>query len=310
MTVGAKSNLPVPTKRKVEKPSGPPKNLEVLSWAGFRGAVSFTFDDANTSQIANYAALQAAGVRYTFYLQTGKTAEVEDGMWRTALADGHELGNHTRAHASEDDGSDTDAATRFIEDTFGVAVYTMAAPNGSGAYRGIARSRFIANRGVANALVKPNDDTDPFQLPCYLPPENAKAGTMNAELDSAESLGGWRIMLIHGFNGGSDGAYRPVALTEFVSTVHYAKTKNLWIDSLVNVVAYWRAEKAFLASKPRKSGQETTYTWTLPDHFPPGMFLRVTADGGTLRQGDAKLTWDENGYYEISLDALSLTLSP
>lgn len=51
-------------------------------------------------------------------------------------------------------------------------------------------------------------------------------------------------------------------------------------------------------------------TWTLPDHFPPNQYLRVKTDGGTLKQNGSALTWDGHGYYEISLDANSVTLSP
>lgn len=52
-----------------------------------------------------------------------------------------------------------------------------------------------------------------------------------------------------------------------------------------------------------------TWTWTLPDHFPPGKYLRVTVPGGTLKQGGSELVWDGHGYYEIALDAGSVTLS-
>ena len=52
------------------------------------------------------------------------------------------------------------------------------------------------------------------------------------------------------------------------------------------------------------------WTWTLPAHFPPGRYLRVKVDGGTLTQASAPLPWDEHGYYEVALDAGTLTLSP
>ena len=58
------------------------------------------------------------------------------------------------------------------------------------------------------------------------------------------------------------------------------------------------------------AGTATTWTWTLPAHFPAGKFLRVKVDGGTLTKGAGPLAWDEHGYYEIALDAGTLTLSP
>jgi hypothetical protein len=48
----------------------------------------------------------------------------------------------------------------------------------------------------------------------------------------------------------------------------------------------------------------------LPEHFPPGKFLRVSVTGGTLKQKGAALPWDARGYYEVALDAGSLTLGP
>jgi hypothetical protein len=44
--------------------------------------------------------------------------------------------------------------------------------------------------------------------------------------------------------------------------------------------------------------------------FPAGKFLRVTVDGGTLSQSGVIVPWDDHGYYEIALDAGSVTLSP
>ncbi|WP_437738906.1 polysaccharide deacetylase family protein [Sorangium sp. So ce1335] len=282
----------------------------MLNWAGFRGAVSYSFDDSNSSQIQNYDALNALDVPFTFYLQTGKS-ESNNAVWRRALADGHELGNHTKSHSSNDSGADTDAATQFIQQTFGIRPYTMAAPNGSSVYTNIARTRFLINRGVANNLIGPNDSTDPFNLPSYIPPANASTGVMDEQVTSARSAGRWRTFCIHGFTGGSDGAYQAIPLRAFLD--HVQHTKNLgdvWIDSVVNVGAYWRGQKVLSSVTPATSGSDRTWRWTLPANFPPGKYLRVRVDGGTLKQNGVALTWDPHGYYEVALDTGSLTLSP
>lgn len=305
------SDLPVPRSRgPIPKPSGSPGSLAVLDWAGFRGAVSFTFDDGNSSQLEAYAALQRLGVKYTFYIQTGKR-EARSPVWRQAVLDGHELGNHTRSHSSVDDGTDTDAATRFLQRELGVTPRTMAAPNGSASYTEIARSRFLINRGVANALIAPNDDTDPFTLPCYVPEASESAALMQSQIDSARAGRGWRVLLVHGFEGGSDAAYQPIALADFTATVEHAKANgDLWIDTVLNIGAYWRAQALFARLRPRSSGNDHVWSWTLPEHFPPGKYLRVTVEGGTLRQAGHVLPWNEVGYYEVALDAGALTLSP
>jgi hypothetical protein len=70
------------------------------------------------------------------------------------------------------------------------------------------------------------------------------------------------------------------------------------------VGAYARAQKVFEKVTPDAN------TWTLPDHFPPGRVLRVTVDGGSLSQGGTALVWDSHGYYQVALDAKSLTWKP
>jgi peptidoglycan/xylan/chitin deacetylase (PgdA/CDA1 family) len=308
-----RSELPAPPTNGVPQPAGTPGNLRVLDWAGFSAAISYTFDDSNSSQINNYAALNDLGVPFTFYLQTGKVQESSNPIWTQAVADGHELGNHTQSHQSTgaNIGADTDAATQFIESRFGVTVFTMAAPNGSGDYAAIAQSRFLINRGVNDALIRANDDSNPFDLPCFFPVNDAPVDDFNAKVDLVRRNRAWQTMLVHGFNGGTDGAFQSGDLSVFLDAVNYAKSfPDLWIDTLLEVAAYWRAQKALSTVTPAVNGSETTWSWTLPDHFPPGRFLRVTVDGGRLTQGGATIAWDDHGYYEVALDDGSVTLSP
>jgi len=306
------AELPVPPGGGVPRPSGAPGHLTVLDWAGFKAAVSYTFDDTNSSQIQHYAALQALGVRMTFYLITGKTAELADPVWARAVKDGHELGNHSRRHVRAGTAADLEAADSDLHGKFGITVYTMASPFGDASYPPLATSRYLINRGVVNGPIAPGDDTDPFNIHCYVPPARAAAATFNAEIDAVRNGGAWTTVLVHGFLGGSDGAYQPVDIGEFIASVNHAKSfGDVWIDSVVNVGAYWRAQKVFAGITPTTSGNSTTWTWTLPPHFPPGRVLRVKIDGGTLTQpGGRTLAWDDRGYYEVALDAASLTLSP
>jgi len=304
------SGLPVPPGGGAPRPSGAPENLTVLDWAGFKGAVSYTFDDTNSSQIQHYAELQALGVPMTFYLITGKP-EFGDPVWAQAVKDGHEIGSHSRSHAHTGTDADLDAADQAIRQKLGVAVWTMASPFGDASYPPLAAARYLANRGVADGLIAPNDDTDPFNLHCYVPPAGAPAHVLDAQIDAARTAGRWKTVLVHGFVGGSDAAYKPVAIAEFVASVNHAKALgDVWIDSVAAIGAYWRAQKMFSTLAPATTGATRTWTWTLPAHFPPGRYVRVKVDGGTLAQAGRTLTWDEHGYYEVALDAGTLTLSP
>lgn len=308
------SGLPLPPGAGgMPKPSGTAGNITVLNWAGFKGAVSYTLDDDNDSQIADYSTLQAQGIPYTFYMWGNRT-EASNSVWTQAVKDGHEIGNHTWSHSSTPPGGAADITqdTTFIVQKYNVTPYTMAAPNGASVYTGLANGLFMTNRGVADAIVKPNDNTDRFTLPCYIPPMGAPESDFDSEVDSAQSAGGWRIILVHGFIGSSndDGAYQPVNLSDYTAGIQHAKSLgNMWIGRLVDVAAYWLGQKAFSAATTSGTTSKT-WTWTKPSNYPPGKYLRVTVAGGTLTQGSATVPWNDHGFYEISLDAGSVTLSP
>lgn len=315
-------NLPAAGASGQAAPTGAGSKVTVLDWAGFKSAVSFTFDDSNSSQISNYSALQALNdkgnnVRYTFYLWTGKQ-ESSNQIWATARKDGHELGNHTKSHVSNATTTDIQAAEDFLKSTFGVTSYDVAAPNGDSSYVTVVPSmnEFLTNRTAGNGggISPTTDPSKQWQLPCIIPATGAAASAMESSISSTISGGKWVTFLVHGFTGGTDGAYQPVSISEFTATVSWAKTQgNIWLDTVENVASYWIAEYKFNKLTPTTSGSDKTWTWKTSDFatsFPPGKVLRVTTDGGTLKQGNTTLAWNDHGYYEISLDAGTLTLSP
>ena len=85
--------------------------------------------------------------------------------------------------------------------------------------------------------------------------------------------------------------------------------KDLWIDTMQAVGAYWRAGRTFAKATKSSSGADTTWKWTVPANMPPDTCLRVTTDGGVVKQNGAAVPWDDHGYYEISFDAGEVTLS-
>ncbi len=304
------SGLPAPPgPNDLAPPAGAPGDIRVLNWAGFQSAVTYSFDDNNTSQIQNYDTLQGLGVPFTFYLWTNQ-GSANDAVWRRALADGHEIGNHTMSH---NPGSctpgDINAATQFIQGNVRTTPYTMAAPNGDGCYANAANGLFFINRGVQPAQpVMPNGNSNPLNLNCYIPATNQAANVFNSNIDDGRARGGWVIYVIHGFNGNG---FQPLNLGQFVNAVNYAKSlQDVWIGTMVDIGAYWLGQRAFTRAMTTENGDSKTWSWDLPGQFPPGKFLRATVGGGRLSQNGQQLPFDPHGYYEIALDAGSVTLEP
>jgi peptidoglycan/xylan/chitin deacetylase (PgdA/CDA1 family) len=296
----------------VPKPAGTPGNLKVVNWAGHTGAVSFTFDDQTESQMAAYPTLNALGIKYTFYVVANWSLTKPNLV--QAVKDGHEIGNHTTTHTSTITASDIDTCTAQIQEKLKVTPYTFAAPNGTNGATGweqYANTRFIIDRGVSNGLTRPNDSTDQWNLPCYIPAPSAPAATMQNEILAAQTGGGWKVVLVHGFTQPADGSWQPVILSDFTATVEYAKSLgSLWIDTVRNIGSYWVGQRVITKATPATSGSDLVYTWSWPTFYPPDSCVRVSVDGGTLQQNGTALQWDDHGYYEVSLNAGSLTISP
>lgn len=318
--VGASmSGLPVPPNSGVHKPTGAVGGLKVLDWAGFKAAITYTFDDSIASQVANYPLLQATGVHMTFFLVGA--SDQNSPIWAQAAKDGHELGNHTEHHCHANGtgcgwgsyaGSleaEYDLCTAHIEQTYGVSnVSTTASPYGDMGYDALAKTRFFLNRGVLGGQIAPNDNTDPYNLLVHGVVAGESASSFNSVIDAAHTAGNWQIFLFHSLGG--DGGYAPVSVTDVLESIHHAQSMgDLWIDSMVNVGAYWAGQKAVTHATYTKSGKDTVVRWTLPDHFPPGRTVRVTVTGGRLKQAGKVLPWNEAGYYEVALDAGSLVIS-
>jgi hypothetical protein len=320
------SGLPTPPgNANMPRPSSSVGGLKVLNWAGFQGATTFTFDDSQPSQIAHYAELAAVGVPMTFYISTGNSNEANyDATWTQAVKAGSEIGNHTVHHCHADltgcsFGSplaslppEVDQCTTYIPQHTGQSdVWTGASPFGDTGYDSDAQSRFFVYRGVGGGTIAPNDATNPFNLPCHLAASGETGSQFDSAIDSAVGSGAWLIILVHSILPTSATWYNPVQITDVTGSMTHAKNLgNDWVDTVAAVGAYWRGQKLLSSAAPAMSGNAQTWSWTLPAHFPPGKYLRVTVTGGTLTQKGAALPWNSHGYYEVSLDAGSLTLSP
>lgn len=323
----AVSGLPYPQTSGVSRPSGAPGSLTVLDWAGFKAAVSYTFDDGQPSQVAHYAELAAQGVPMTFYINEGwnGTSGNFAAVWAQAAADGNEIGNHTVNHAHaglSDSGTgrgplasqqlEISQNAAYITDNIShQPVWSFAAPYGDRGWAPYAAKYYFVDRGVAYGTIAPLDSTDPMNLPVYAANGNETERALNAEIDLARKGGRWLIFLFHALLPTSQNWYAGVDIANVTGSMYHTRAaKDIWIDVLYKVAAYWMGQKILSKTEPQVSGNDYTWRWTLPPHFPTGTYLRVKVSGGTVSQNGVVLSWDPHGFYEIALDAGSLTVSP
>ncbi len=320
--------LPVLTTSKVPQPSGAAGNLTVLDWAGAKAAVTYTFDDSQPSQWKHYKDLMAAGFHLTFYASAGWDTSFPnyDAAWSQAVKDGNEIGNHTYHHPYADLKSpaasgpvfatpleEIDKDTAYIQQHFGEKhVWTFAAPYGDFAWGKIAKERFFLNRGVVGGNIMPDGRTNIFDMPTMMATGGQKADPFNKAADYARQNDRWQTYLFHSILPGANW-YAGTDVSTLTGTMQYVKdAKDIWVDTMANVGAYYVGQRTFMAADLKKSddGKTLSWTWKLPDHFPPGHYLRVTVSGGTLTQNGKALKWDTHGYYQVALDAGELTLAP
>jgi len=317
---GAGGRPPSPPGADVPRPSAHvvAPNLRVLPWAGFRAAVTFTFDDSQPSHIEHWPELRAAGVPMTFFVNPSDRWGDEDAAtWRAVPAAGNEIGNHTRSHCrvdstgclpNENAAEDIDRATADITSRLGAnAVYSFAAPFGDTSWNRYAPSRFLVGRGISSGIVPPTGASDWYDLPCFPVEAGQGAAAFDAGIDRARSQHGWIIFMFHSLLPTAANWYAGVETAGVTASFAYGKSRSdVWMDTMAAIGAYARGQQLLERATPT----DNHWTWTLPAHFPPGRIVRVTIDGGALSQETRPLAWDAHGYYEVALDAGTLAWKP
>jgi peptidoglycan/xylan/chitin deacetylase (PgdA/CDA1 family) len=229
---------------------------------GKRAAISLSFDDARLSQADNGLPLfRELGLRATFYVGLG-AAEKRQDAWRQAIAEGHEIGNHTvthpcsgnfpfaRARALEDftlermEGELLEANQR-IEQMLGVRPLTFAYPCGQTyvgrgeklqSYIPLVAKHFLAGRlfmGEWHNDPRYCDLSQVFGISC----DNHSFETIQPLIDATLADGGWLVL------AGHDIAEQVARQTTRVSMLralaaYCAQRPEIWVDTVANVAAY------------------------------------------------------------------------
>ena len=232
-----------------------------------KGAVSITFDDGLTSQISlAIPALDARGLKGTFFVVTDWAGYWNTwDAWRSAAAEGHEIGSHTLSHAhlptlslagmqNEMQGAKTVIETQIPSEKCLTIAYPFGEFNNS--VEATAQNIYIAARGVQCALN--NELSDFYNLgACSLEYGN----DIYAQTNAAEQQGKWLVTFFHSMDGGSDG-WGPLHISDLTSYLDFARTKNLWLGDFGSIAKYIKERESATLSIISSSSQQIVLSLT------------------------------------------------
>jgi peptidoglycan-N-acetylglucosamine deacetylase len=249
------------------------ESVRAFRWPnGKRMALSLSFDDGRISQIdTGLALLRRHGVKVTLFLQGNRIGQRLEG-WRQAVADGHEIGNHSMTHpctgnyefsrhnALEDYSlssmqKELDSANAEISSLLGVKPKTFAYPCGqkfvgrarkTKSYVPLVAKQFLVGRGyldeaandpafcdLAQVLGTPFDDMD-FQQ-------------MLKPIREAAKQGRWVIFVGHEIG---ERAFQVTDSKALDALCDYAKdaANSIWLGTVGEIGAYIGEHRAGLTN--------------------------------------------------------------
>jgi peptidoglycan/xylan/chitin deacetylase (PgdA/CDA1 family) len=233
---------------------------------GKQAAVSLTFDDGRQSQVdVGLALLKRADVKVTFFVTPGAVEKRLAG-WKQAVADGHEIANHSLSHPctanyafSAANALETytltmmarqlDEANERIQALLNVRPTTFAYPCGLKfvgrgldvrSYVPLVAERFVVGRGYQDE--SPNDPavTDLAQA-MGTPFDDIGFARMQAIVDAAVREGRWVIFVGHEIG---DPKFQTTDAKALEQLCAYLKdpARRIWLGTVAEIGSYVRKE--------------------------------------------------------------------
>jgi peptidoglycan/xylan/chitin deacetylase (PgdA/CDA1 family) len=256
---------------------------EIAKWRDNKaGAVSLTFDDGYISYFTiGVPALNARGFKGTFFIITNYTDDpTSDPLnikaswdnWRTAAAQGHEIGSHSKSHPIA--GLDSLTPTQLLDEVQGSkatidaqipaqACLAFAYPYGitNDSVTALVQSYYLGARGILFGL---NDTPYYFNYVRADFPDNTESNgsTLERETDLAIQTGKWLVMGFHRIDGQGD--YNPITEDRFKQILDYLKTKNqsIWAATFGSVLKYIKEREAATLALVSSSGTQIVLNLT------------------------------------------------
>ena len=234
--------------------------------AGKRVAVSLSFDDARASQVnSGIPLLDKYGVKATFYVNPGNIEKQLSG-WKKAVANGHEIGNHTSSHPCTVNYTfssknalenytvsmmeqELEAASATIQRLLGIEPTTFAYPCGQKfvgrgpavmSYVPLVASRFLVGRGFRDEGANDPVACDLAQV-LGIESDGLTFEQMKDLVDGAAARRGWLVFAGHEIGKPGAQTTQAAVLDQFL---RYAgdPANGIWIDTVQAVGKYLRAQ--------------------------------------------------------------------
>ena len=288
--------------------------ITTVPWDGHPGAVSFTFDDCEISQLNNLGDYfeKNQDIKVTFFLTGGMNAG-NQSKYFPMIEKGHEIGNHSKTHSdltksNNLKGEITDYKYDLEQRSKGevVAFATPYCYYNDAVEAEIAKAH-IVNRNCQGAT-KYKWDEEPvwerISSDCYQGNTQQSKGNMS----EAKQKNAWTVQLNHNVDGGGFGY--GITPSDMISIMDEAKKQELWRAPMGRVAAYYRAHFAIDKAPATDIEGGFKVTWKSPHSaMPKSVPLRVKiegAEGKTVKQKGKEVKAETDGSYVIEFMDLEL----
>ena len=288
--------------------------ITTVPWNGHPGAVSFTFDDSEISQLNNLGDYfeKNQDIKVTFFMTGGMNAGNQSKYFPMAEK-GHEIGNHSKTHADLTNSNNLKGEITdykyTLESKGDFEVVSFATPYcyyNDAVEAEIAKAH-IVNRNCQGATkYKWNEEPiwERISSDCYQGNTQQSKGNMS----EAKQKNAWTVQLNHGVDGAGFGY--GITPSDMISIMDEAKAQDLWRAPMGRVAAYYRAH--FVIDKAEATSIDGGFkvTWKSPHSaMPKSVPLRVKiegAEGKTVKQKGNEIQAEEDGSYVIEFMDLEL----
>lgn len=266
----------------------PALSQQSVPWPeGKRVAVSLSFDDARASQTkVGLDLLKKFGAKVTFYVGP-RGVEKDLAGWKRAVAEGHEIGNHSTFHPCSGNFAwsrkysleqytvarmedDIDSATRDIENLLGVKTASFAYPCGSKfigrgvdtqSYVPLVAKRFRTARGFRDEAANDPIYGDFAQI-LGVDSDGMSFEAMKQAVLTAAKTGGWLVFAGHEIGKAAPQTTQSAVLEKFLA---FAKdpANGIWLNPVDTIAKYIEVHRPAISATaaPRREAIEWTDVW-------------------------------------------------